>query len=65
MNLDIKRLMKLKEEKQMLERNLNIYYFDREKRNLLFTRLEKIILEIERVENNRKNENRDSNRTQN
>ena len=62
MNSNIKRLFNLKEEKKILERSLNLYYFDKEKRALLFTRLEKVTAEIERVENNGiiKNRNTDS-----
>lgn len=59
-NIEGKRLMKsnakyifnLKEEKKILERSLNLYYFDKNKRALLFTRLERVSAEIERVENN-------------
>ena len=59
---NIKRLYNLKEEKKILERSLNLYYFDKQKRALLFTRLEKVIAEIERVENNGNPQNRDTNR---
>jgi len=58
---DVKRLFNLKEEKKILERSLNLYYFDREKRAKLFEKLEKIIIEIERVENNGNSKNRNTN----
>lgn len=55
MNCNAKRLFNLKEEKKILERSLNLYYFDHEKRDMLFNRLEKVIKEIERVENENRN----------
>ena len=50
MNLDVKRLNNLKEEKKILERSMNLYYFDKKKRAILFEKIEKIEKEIERVE---------------
>jgi abortive infection bacteriophage resistance protein len=52
MKSNAKRLFNLKEEKKILERSLNLFYFDKKKRALLFTRLEKVTAEIERVEKN-------------
>ena len=49
-------LRNLKEEKRILQKNMNLYYFQRKKRRLIFSRLEKIEKEIERVE---KDENYD------
>lgn len=57
MNIDVKRIYNLKEEKKILERSLNLYYFDKKKRALLFSRLEKVTLELERVEKNANNNN--------
>ena len=57
MNCNAKRLFNLKEEKKILERSLNLYYFDHEKRDMLFNRLDKVIKEIERVENENRNSN--------
>ena len=62
MKSNAKYIFNLKEEKKILERNLNLYYFDKNKRALLFTRLEKVSAEIERVENERNTENRNTNR---
>ncbi len=61
MNIDVKRLYNLKEEKRILERSLNLYYFDKKKRALLFERLEKVTLELERIKNNENNNKRKSN----
>lgn len=61
MNIDVKRLYNLKEERKILKRSLNLYYFDKKKRAMLFERLEKVTLEIERVE---KNGNNNTNRTE-
>lgn len=61
MNIDVKRLYNLKEEKKILERSLNLYYFDKKKRALLFSRLEKVTLELERIEKNENNNNGKSN----
>ena len=60
---DAKRLFNLKEEKKILERSLNLYYFDKKKRKMLFDKIEKVTIEIERVENNGNIENRNTNRT--
>lgn len=65
MNFNARRLYNLKEEKRILERSLNLYYFDKAKRAMLFDRLERVKIEIERVENNGNIENRNTNRTQN
>lgn len=50
-NLDrLRYLEKLKEEKKILVREMNLYYFERNKRRLIFSRLERVEKEIERVE---------------
>lgn len=63
MKSNAKYIFNLKEEKKILERSLNLYYFDKNKRALLFARLEKVSAELERVENNENIENRNSDRT--
>lgn len=63
MNTNAKRLFNLKEEKRILERSLNLYYFDKRKREMLFERLEKANAEIERVEKNGYFEDRNTTRT--
>ncbi len=57
MKSNAKYIFNLKEEKKILERSLNLYYFDKNKRALLFARLEKVSAELERVENNENNNN--------
>ena len=63
MNSNAKRLFNLKEEKKILERSLNLYYFDKKKRAALFIKLENVTKEIERVEKNGNFKNRDTNNT--
>ena len=63
MKSNAKYIFNLKEEKKILERSLNLYYFDKKKRALLFARLEKVSAELERVENNGDIENRNTDRT--
>lgn len=55
MKSNAKYIFNLKEEKKILERSLNLYYFDKKKRALLFTRLERVSAELERVGNNANN----------
>ena len=57
MNVNIRRIYNLKEEKKILERSLNLYYFDKKKRAMLFSRLEKVTLELERIKNDENNYN--------
>ena len=61
MNINLKKIYDLKEEKKILARNLNLYYFDKKKRELLFSRLEKVTIEIERIENEINNSRKSNN----
>ena len=65
MKFEPRRLFNLKEERKILKRSLNLYYFDHRKRDMLFNRLEKVNKEIERVEKNGNIENRNTDTTRN
>lgn len=57
----VKYLRNLETERKILQKNMNLYYFQKDKRKLIFSRLEKIEKEIERVEkfeNNWKKKNK-------
>ena len=63
MKSKVKLLHDLYEERDILKKNLNLYYFDREKRDRFFIRLERIEKEIERVEKDGFTRNKDTDRT--
>lgn len=60
-----KLLNDLYEEKDILEKNVNLYYFDKEKRERLFIKIDKIKKEIERVEKNGYIKDCDTNKSSN
>ena len=57
MKKDYIKLRKIKEERLILKRNLNLYYFDRKKRDLLFKRLLMAEILINKLESETNNEN--------